>query len=85
MDDWPAELHDIWENLEHESWSAELREQWQNEAADLFEQGWIEFDEDTSPEELQAIRDSFFELMEEFDVSIEDFDWDAWRDWYESA
>ena len=84
MEEWPIELQAIWEDLEQAAWSPEDREHWVNEAADLFEAGWIEF-EGKSTEELDAIRDEFFALMEEYDVSIEDFDWDEWRDWYAAS
>lgn len=84
IEDWPEELRNVWEELEQSSWSPEEREHWVTDAADLFEAGWLEM-EGRSAEELEEIREQFFDLMEEYDVSIEDFDWDAWRDWYASA
>lgn len=84
IEDWPEELRNIWSELEQSTWTPDEREHWVTDAADLFESGWLEM-EGHSAEELEAIREQFFDLMEEYDVSIEDFDWDAWRDWYASA
>lgn len=49
--------------------------------AELFRIGWMEFEGD--PDTTQAARDEFFDLMEAYDISRDEFDWDAWRDWYE--
>lgn len=51
--------------------------------ADLFRIGWV--DDGANSDERQAARDEFFDLMEAYDISRDEFDWDAWRDWYEDA
>lgn len=51
--------------------------------AELFRVGWV--DDGANHDERQAARDEFFDLMEAYDISRDEFDWDAWRDWYEDA
>lgn len=51
--------------------------------AELFRIGWA--DGGDNEEDCQNARDEFFELMEMYDISRDEFDWDAWRDWYEDA
>jgi hypothetical protein len=84
IEDWPEELRNIWSELESPEWSNEEREHWVSDAADLFESGFIDI-EGKDAQELQDIRDAFFEMMEQYDISIEDFDWDDWRDWYAAS
>ena len=52
-----------------------------NSGADLFATGWT--DDDVDEEDRANAREEFFELMEAYDISRDEFDWDAWRDWYE--
>lgn len=54
-----------------------------SDGIELFRVGWV--DEGDNPDERQAARDAFFDLMEAYDISRDEFDWDAWRDWYEDA
>lgn len=80
------ELVEIWHETieENISDSAELREFALDEhGLELFRIGWV--DEGENPDERQAARDEFFDLMEAYDISRDEFDWDAWRDWYEDA
>ena len=50
-----------------------------NNAAELFRVGWMEGD---SGDDVVNARNEFFDLMEAYDISRDEFDWDAWRDWY---
>lgn len=49
--------------------------------AELFRQGWM--DDGLSGEDRANARDEYFDLMEAYDISRDEFDWHAWRDWYE--
>lgn len=85
FDDWPAELQDFWENTTglHQGYMTfgEMQE-FIDQAEGLFDAGWgHDGDDDTR----QDARDAFFELMAEFDLDVSMFDWDDWRDWYESV
>lgn len=76
---------DIAEELDAES-DLDSAHEFENFAHDgngleLFQAGWI--DSDVDEETRQSARDEFFELMEAYDISRDEFDWDAWRDWYE--
>ena len=53
-----------------------------NSGSDLFATGWVA--DDVDDDERANAREEFFELMEAYDISRDEFDWDAWRDWYES-
>jgi hypothetical protein len=80
------ELIAIWEDTIEENIDSgeHLREfTLDQHGADLFRMGWV--DEGENADERQAARDEFFELMEAYDISRDEFDWDAWRDWYEDA
>lgn len=84
FEDWPEELQGIFENVESAHFFTDEEYQEFAEAAeDLFYQGFVNVSGDG--EQMQAARDDFFALMEEYDISVEVFDWDDWRDWYESA
>lgn len=83
-------LQDIWENFadaEGARDSLEIAHEFEEFAHDsngmeLFRLGWVDFDAEGGSDEVQAARDAFFDLMEEYDISRDEFDWDAWRDWY---
>lgn len=83
-EDWPEELKDFWENTTgyHQGYMnhGEMQD-FISESEELFRAGWGH-DEN---EDRQAARDAFFELMAEYDLDASLFDWDDWRDWYESA
>jgi len=49
-------------------------------AQDLLWTGW--FDTNVSPDERWDAREMYFDYM---DMDSQDFDWDAWREFYESA
>lgn len=48
---------------------------------ELFLAGWVNFEGEDS-ETVVAAREEFFEIMSEYNISEDNFDWDAWRDWY---
>lgn len=48
---------------------------------ELFTLGWVDMGEDSDT--VANARNEFFELMEQYDISRDEFDWDSWRDWYE--
>lgn len=76
-------LTDVWQNTVEEflGGTPDLHEfAFDNRGAELFRLGWVEMSEDAAD-----ARQEFFELMEMYDISRDEFDWDAWRDWYEDA
>lgn len=77
-DDWEAFVS-MWEDLDHE-FLDKAGDDFAGQAQELFTMGFIEVGPD-----MQVFRDEFFALMEEYDISIDLFDWDAWRDWYEAS
>ena len=52
------------------------------EAAELFKAAFVDLEIDS--EARKAAREEFADLMESYSFDIADFDWDAWRDWYDS-
>jgi hypothetical protein len=58
-----------------------LNDEGQERAEELFEQGWLTFGE-YSPEELQSIRDDFYDLV---GLTEDMFDWIEYRDLYAEA
>lgn len=67
---------DVWESATHGEGD--------EFAAFLFERGFT--DNEIPYEEREAMRASFFDWMEEHGYDPEeDFDWDAWREAYDSA
>lgn len=84
--EWPEELKDFWENTSgyHEGYlSHSEMETFIGEAEDLFWAGWGKEGDDS--DERKAAREEFFALMGEYDLDAALFDWNDWRDWYESA
>lgn len=80
--DWGADaLNEIWNTFADQLEGAEL-EEFEQFMADKFQEGYIdrEIDEDTREEARQAFEDWLFEHT----LDIADFDWDEWRDWYDS-
>lgn len=80
------ELSDIWHNTVEENIGDldELKDFTVDASgAELFRVGWV--DDGANEDERQAARDEFFDLMEAYDISRDEFDWDSWRDWYEDA
>lgn len=59
----------------------ELDQDQLNQAEALFEAGWLTFGEYT-PDDLQAIRDEFYDLVGMYE---EDFDWEDYRELYDSV
>lgn len=84
--DWPEELKDFWENTTgyHQGYMShsEMRD-FIAESEDLFQAGWGH--DGPESDERQAAREAFFDLMAQYDLDAALFDWDDWRDWYESA
>ena len=80
--DWPEQLQGMWDQLDETFRDESDKADFVDTAQDLFNAGWIE---GGTTESRQQARDEFFSLMEEFDISVENFDWDDWRDWYASA
>lgn len=88
--DWPEELKDFWENTSgyHEGYLSHSEMQdFIGSAEDLFWQGWGHDSEGGAEDSdaRKAARDEFFELMAEYDLDAALFDWNDWRDWYETA
>lgn len=83
MDDysWPAELEAIWSDLTAVSFTSGA--DWWDEARSLFETGWVDTNVDANTR--QAARDAFFDLLAQYDISEEHFDWDSWREWYKGV
>lgn len=81
------ELVEIWHEVVEENLSGDIHELREftldQHGAELFKRGWVDDGEDT--DERVNAREEFFELMEAYDISREEFDWDAWRDWYKDA
>lgn len=80
--DWPDQLQGMWDQLDDTFRNEDEKADFVDEAQDLFFLGYVA---GGTTEERQGYRDDFFALMEEYDISIEAFDWDDWRDWYESG
>lgn len=79
--DWPDQLQGMWDQIDEVFKNESDKADFVDQAQELFYVGYIS--EGFTTEERQGFRDEFFALMDEFDISIEQFDWDAWRDWYE--
>lgn len=80
------ELVEIWnESVEENIDDADALKEFalDSDGLELFRVGWV--DEGENTEDRQAARDAFFDLMEAYDISRDEFDWEAWRDWYEDA
>lgn len=82
MDFGDAALNEIWNTFADQLEGAEL-EDFTDNVSDYFESGWIYRDIDS--DERQAARDEFEDWLERHLLDIADFDWEAWRDWYDSV
>lgn len=80
--DWPDELQGMWDQVDERFRDESDKADFIDQAQELFQLGFVD---GGSTETRQGYRDDFFALMEEFDISIEVFDWDDWRDWYEAG
>ncbi len=58
----------------------DLNDQQFFEAEALFQAGWLTFGE-YSPEQLYAIRDQFYDLL---NIQEQDFDWETYRELYDA-
>jgi hypothetical protein len=85
VDDWPSELQGLWDMLESGFVNDSERADWELEASEYFELGFVADGDMVDQDTREWAREHFFALMEEYDISIELFDWDAWRDWYDAA
>jgi hypothetical protein len=73
-------LNNIWRDLEGEV-SRGQRDDFIDEAIDAFQTAYV--DSDVDSDERAAAREEFEALCNTYSIDIADFDWDAWRDWYE--
>lgn len=80
--DWPDELQGMWDQIDTVFRDESDKADFIDEAQELFYLGFVA---GGSTEERQGYRDDFFALMESNDISIDQFDWDSWRDWYEAS
>ena len=84
FDDWPEELQHIFEDVESgHFFTDDEQAEFAEAAEELFYQGFVNVSGDS--DQMQAARDAFFDLLDEYDISIDVFDWDDWRDWYEGV
>lgn len=82
-DDWDDEFYEVWKSGT-DSLSDEDYDSFAAAGAELFEWAWGK-EQGFTPEELASYRELFETWVAEYSIDIHDFDWDAWRDWYESA
>lgn len=75
-------LNEIWENLTDELSSSQLSH-FVEEAQEVFTTAYV--DEDVETEERTEARHTFEGILSEYAIDISEFDWDAWRDWYEGS
>lgn len=80
--DWPDQLQGMWDQIDTVFRNEDERADFIDQAQELFHLGYVGTG---TTEDRQGYRDDFFALMDEFDISIEQFDWDDWRDWYEAG
>lgn len=74
-------LNEIWTSLEGEA-PVGKRAEFIDEAIEAFQTGYVDTEVDS--EERIAAREEFEALCSTYAVDVADFDWDAWRDWYDS-
>lgn len=74
-----AAFEEIFNNIEGISY---LDQQDLSDAEALFEAGWLTWGGEYSPDEIQAIRDEFYDLVGMYE---DDFDWDSYRELYDSV
>lgn len=74
-------INEIWEEtVDHIPVKAIA--EFSDEGAELFRTAFVDHDIDSDAR--KSARAEFAELLEDYNFDIADFDWDAWRDWYES-
>lgn len=78
------EIENIWEQSTEGITADELADFGLTEDGlrSIFEHAFI--DMDISSDLRSAYRDLFFDYLGEMGYEISDFDWDDWRDWYDS-
>lgn len=75
-------INEIWEDtVDHIPVKAIA--EFSDEAADLFREAFV--DQDIESDARKAAREEFANLLTDYNFDIADFDWDAWRDWYDSS
>lgn len=82
-DSWDDTFYDVWDSGTR-SLSDDEYDDFAAAGAELFEWAWGK-DQDLTPEERHDYRELFETWVAEWAIDILDFDWDEWRDWYESA
>lgn len=80
--DWPEQLQQMWDEVDRVFRDEGEKADFIDNAQELFYLGFVA---GGPTESRQGYRDEFFALMDEYDISIENFDWDDWRDWYEGV
>ena len=70
--------HSVWDNIR-----SEIPDEQERQFADLFQAGWVSMAE--SPDERQAAREDFFDLLRQDAIPIDVFPWAEWREWYENT
>lgn len=53
-----------------------------DEIKELFAMAFV--DEEVAPEDREEARDLWWDLMSDLGYDVSEFDWDAWREWYDS-
>jgi len=74
-------LNQIWEELEGEVPRGQ-KDSFIDDAVEAFQAAYV--DTDIDDDARAAARSEFEALCSQYSVDIADFDWDAWRDWYNS-
>lgn len=75
-------LNEIWNDLEGEVPRGQ-KDSFIDEAIDAFQTAYVDTTVDS--DERQAAREEFEALCGTYSIDIADFDWDAWRDWYNGS
>jgi hypothetical protein len=73
-EDWMPEFQQIWDL----SPADELNPRERVDAEELFEEGFMTYEGEARPADIQAARELFFEMMGEEYESY--FDWQGWRE-----
>lgn len=76
------EVNEIWENITDDLPRGALSH-FIEDAGDVFTTAFV--DHDLPSEEVKQAREEFENLLAEYAIDISEFDWDAWRDWYEGT
>ena len=78
-DEWYDEGEEVYEKM-LDDLLLDFPEVMNQETADLLWDGW--FNGDITPSERVEIRMEFFYQT---DIEWEDFDWESWREWYDTV